>query len=168
VGAPKVDFEPARFDSDPLYARAVGNLNVLTYIINHLDSNTGNILVSTIPGKSRLYSIDNGIAFSSARSDRGASWSVMRAKRLPGELVDRLRGMSVEALERQLLTVAELEMKDGRLVWQEPGEKFGPNAGVRRRGDRIQLGLTTAEIRAVHRKAQALLKQVDGGKIQRL
>ena len=36
--------DPARFESDALYARHIGQLNVLTFLIEHRDSNVGNFL----------------------------------------------------------------------------------------------------------------------------
>ena len=39
-------YDPARFAADPGYARHVGQLNVLTWLIEHGDSNLGNFLIS--------------------------------------------------------------------------------------------------------------------------
>ena len=38
-------YNPARFAADPVYARHIGQLNVLTYLIEHRDSNLGNFLL---------------------------------------------------------------------------------------------------------------------------
>jgi len=39
-------YDPARFAADPGYARHVGHLNVLTWLIEHGDANVGNFLLS--------------------------------------------------------------------------------------------------------------------------
>ena len=39
-------YDPAVFDADPVYARHIGQLNILTDIIDHADSNVGNFLIS--------------------------------------------------------------------------------------------------------------------------
>jgi hypothetical protein len=44
-------YNPARFAADPLYARHIGQLNVLTYLIAHRDSNVGNFLISDPYGR---------------------------------------------------------------------------------------------------------------------
>ena len=37
--------DPATFDTDAVYARHIGQLNILTYLIKHRDSNAGNFLI---------------------------------------------------------------------------------------------------------------------------
>src|SRR5215211_4575023 len=80
-------FDPAKFESDPLYARHIGQLNVFTYLIEHRDSNPGNFLISRDTAGARVFSVDNGVAFHSTDSDRGRLWKDMRVKRLPADLV---------------------------------------------------------------------------------
>ncbi len=47
--------DPVRFESDALYARHIGQLNILTYLIEHRDSNVGNFLLGKSPiGRPRL------------------------------------------------------------------------------------------------------------------
>ena len=38
-------YDQERFAADPVYARHIGQLNVLTYLIEHRDSNVGNFLI---------------------------------------------------------------------------------------------------------------------------
>ena len=47
-------YDPALFGSDPGYARHVGQLNVLTYLIAHRDSNAGNFLIGKTPTGARV------------------------------------------------------------------------------------------------------------------
>ena len=42
-------YDPARFAADPVYARHIGQLNVLTHLIQHRDSNAGNFLSARPP-----------------------------------------------------------------------------------------------------------------------
>jgi hypothetical protein len=87
VTAPADVLFPERFESDALYARHIGQLNVLTYLISHRDSNLGNFLISAVPEGARVFSIDHGVAFASEGSDRGELWRSMRVKRLPADTV---------------------------------------------------------------------------------
>ena len=64
-------YSPVRFAADPLYARHIGQLNVLTYLIRHRDSNLGNFLLGKAEVGARVFSIDHGVAFASGDSDRG-------------------------------------------------------------------------------------------------
>ncbi len=73
-------YDPARFAADPVYARHIGQLNVLTYLIRHRDSNLGNFLIGKAEVGARVFSIDHGVAFASEDSDRGELWKDMRVK----------------------------------------------------------------------------------------
>ncbi len=84
-------YSPERFAADPVYARHIGQLNVLTYLIRHRDSNMGNFLIGKAEVGARVFSIDHGVAFASEESDRGEVWKDMRVDRLPADTVERLR-----------------------------------------------------------------------------
>ena len=95
-------YDPARFDADPVYARHIGQLNVLTYLIEHRDSNVGNFLIGKSPTGARVFSIDHGVAFASIDSDRGEAWKDIRVNRLPADTVlfhlTRLNHMSTSCV----------------------------------------------------------------------
>jgi hypothetical protein len=159
-------YDPRRMDTDTAYARHFANLNVLTYLIHHQDSNDGNVLISTDSANPRLFAVDNGVAFRAPPSDRGTAWRDLRVRRLPRGTVERLRGITREDLERTLGVVAQFQVQDdGQLVPVEPTASVSGHVGVRRRGDIIQFGLTPLEIRGVHGRLQRLLRQVDSGRI---
>jgi hypothetical protein len=155
-----------RFASDTAYARHFGNFNVLTYLVRHNDANIGNYLISTDPANPRVFSVDNGISFSSEASDRGHEWRTLRVDRLPGETVDRLRSLTEADLTSRLETLAQFTVRaDGQLVWVPATANLDSNRGVRRDGDTIQIGLTRREINQVWRRVGALLEDVDDGDI---
>ncbi|HKQ16315.1 MAG TPA: hypothetical protein VJT80_23050 [Steroidobacteraceae bacterium] len=156
---------PARFESDALYARHIGQLNVFTYLINHRDSNLGNFLISTAPEGARVFSIDHGVAFFSEPSDRGELWRPMRVKRLPADTVARLRKLTEADLNSRLAVLAEWKLENGHYVAVSPGKNLRPKSGVRRDEGVVQMGLTAAEIGAVWSRAQKLLKMIDDGEI---
>lgn len=158
-------FSPARLDADSVYARHFGNLNLLTYLIRHNDSNAGNVLISRDSANPRLFSVDNGVAFATLESDRGTEWRNLKTRRLPRATVDRLRTLTRAELDSMLGVVAQFEVRDGELVPVPTTANLSPNRGVRRRGDVIQFGLTAVEIRGVHTRLQTLLRQVDSGRI---
>jgi hypothetical protein len=159
-------YDPDRFETDPAYARHLANMNVLTHLIDHGDSNHGNFLLSTDPANPRLFSVDNGIAFSSPRSGFGYDWHALKVSRVPRSTVDRLRAVTRERLDELLGVIIQLEVgEDGRFHVVEPTQNLAPARPVRRRGDIIQLGLTSSEIRGADRRIQRLLRDVDRGRI---
>ena len=155
-----------RSQSDTVYARYIGNLNLLTYLIRHSDSNIGNFLISTVADAPRVYSVDNGVAFRSQPSNRGTAWRDMRVKRVPAAVVERLRKITRADLDRALAVLVELESRNGQLVLIPPKENLAPGRGVRRAEGRVQLGLTDGEIGDIERRLRSLLQMVDRGQIK--
>jgi len=163
---PRTDvLDSERFETDAAYARHVGQLNVLTYLIEHADSNPGNFLVSAEPEGARVFSIDNGVAFASEVSDRGQLWRTMRVERLPADIVARLRQLTETDLMSRLGVLAQWELADGHYVAVPPADNLRSNTGVRRKPGTIQMGLTRGEIVSVVSRAKRLLRLIDDDKI---
>jgi hypothetical protein len=158
-------YSAERFAADPLYARHIGQLNVLTYLIRHRDSNLGNFLLGNADVGARVFSVDHGIAFASEASDRGELWKDMRVNQLPADTVERLRQVTLQLLTDRLGVLAQWQLQDGSYVSVPRGGNLSENRGVRRSGDELQMGLTKSEIRAVHRLLTKLLERVDRGEI---
>jgi hypothetical protein len=158
-------WDAGRFTRDTLYARHWANVNILTHIIDHKDSNVGNLLISTDPFNPRVFAVDNDVAFRSQASDVGTEWRRLHVNRLPAHTVERLRTITPAALEEALAVLAEFSIVDGGLVPAEPGANLNPGRGVRQDAARVQVGLTSAEIRDVERRIANLLRDVDRGRI---
>ena len=158
-------YDAAQFAADPVYARHIGQLNILTFLIEHRDSNAGNFLMSRNKAGRRVFSIDHGVAFASGPSDRGELWRNLRVDQLPADAIDRLRKVTPQVLARQLGVVAQWQLKDCAFEPVDRQENLSPTRGVRRKGDSLQMGLTESEIRQVQRRLNDLLKRVDRGKI---
>jgi hypothetical protein len=158
-------YDPARFAADPVYARHIGQLNILTHLINHRDSNAGNFLIGRQNAGARVFSVDHGVAFGSEDSDRGKLWRDMRVQALPADAVAKLRQVTPEVLEARLGVLAQWQLRGG--AWQPvpPGPNLAPRSGVRREGDMLQMGLTVGEINAIERLLERLLRDVDRGAI---
>jgi hypothetical protein len=152
-----------RFRDDTLYARRIGNFNLLTHLIRHRDSNIGNFLISVDTARPRVFSVDNGVAFDSRDSDRGDEWRHLRVDRLPRAAVERLGTLDRDSLEAALGVLAEFEIRDGELVPVEPGPNLDRNRGVRMREGRLQLGLTGREIREIDARLRTLVRQANNG-----
>ena len=165
VAVPADVLFPARFESDALYARHIGQLNVFTYLINHRDSNLGNFMISAVPEGARVFSIDHGVAFASEPSDRGELWKSMRVKRLPADTVARLRKLTEADLESRLGVLAQWKLENGHYVAVSPGANLAPRFGVRRDEGVVQMGLSSSEIGAVWSRARKLLRMIDDGDI---
>ncbi|MEP7314186.1 MAG: hypothetical protein ABI859_16505 [Pseudomonadota bacterium] len=158
-------YNPERFADDALYARHIGQLNILTYLIEHRDSNVGNFLISKERAGARVFSIDHGVAFASTSSDRGELWKVLRVKRLPADAVERLRKVTPQVLAERLGVLAQWKLEGGKFIAVPVGPNLSASSGVRREKDQLQMGLTRSEISVLQRQLSKLLQQVDNGKI---
>jgi hypothetical protein len=158
-------YDKKRSESDTTYARHLGNMNILTYLVRHNDSNVGNFLISTDPANPRLFSHDNGLAFESRVSDRGYEWREIRVKRLPRSTVERVREMQSAELHKKLGVLAQFAIENEQLRWVEPGVNLDPKEGVRVTEEVVQLGLTRKEIDGLVERQQKLLERIDKGKI---
>jgi hypothetical protein len=163
VVGPDDAWDAARFESDPGYARQIANVNILTFLIRHKDSNKGNILLSAAPTLPRAWVIDSGVAFGSARSDRGTLWKDIRVPRVPADTIARLRALDLAKLSAALAVLAQYEVRDRRLVAVPPTAPFHKHEGVRRSRNVIQLGLTVTELADLEGRRKALLAKVDSG-----
>jgi len=159
-------FDPQRFANDPVYARHIGQLNVLTLLIEHGDSNAGNFLVSKAESGARVFSIDNGVAFAFNESDRGDLWRELRVDRLPADTVARLRAITEDELHRRLGVLMQWKLHDGLWIAETPGPNLGAGRGVRTADGTVQLGLTRPEIDQIWRQLKRLVERVDRGKVR--
>jgi hypothetical protein len=156
---------PARFAADPVYARHIGQLNVLTNLIKHRDNNLGNFLLGKAEVGARVFSVDHGIAFASDASERGEDWKEMRVKQLPADTVERLRQITPQMLTDRLGVLAQWQLEGRSYVPVANGSNLSEKRGVRREGNQLQMGLTKLEIHEVHRRLTKLLERVDSGEL---
>jgi hypothetical protein len=149
---------------DDLYATHLGNFNLVTYLIRHNDSNEGNFLRSAVADNPRIFSVDNGVAFSNEESDRGFYWRDIQVDRFPASSIERLRALTEDDLQGALGVIAEFELQGGQFAPVAPSANLDPGDGVRKSDTRIQLGLTESEIRQIYRRIERLLGWIDGGR----
>ena len=140
----------------PLYARHIGQLNVLTYLIRHRDSNQGNFLIGKAERGARVFSIDHGVAFASEESDRGDVWKDMRVNRLPADTVERLRKITPEIADRAPGRARAMAARRTATTfpWRTAGTSRKTAASAVK-GDDLQMGLNKSEIRAIAPAADA-------------
>lgn len=153
-----------RFEADTLYARHFADMNVLTYLIRHNDSNVGNALISSDSSNPRVFTVDNGLAFGREFSDRGTAWRYLKVDRISRGTAERLRAITDEELDR-LLVVAQYERRDGVWVAVPPTAPANPNDGVTFEDGVIQFGLTRSEVRGVRSRLHDLVGNLDDGDI---
>ncbi len=154
-----------RFERDPRYRRAISQLNLLTYLIDHRDSHDGNFLISTDPRRPRAFSIDNGLAFSGLRNplpilEGLPNWSHIVVPALPADKLATLRHVTRAQLA-PLGTVAQLVLENGVLVKSERERPFDPHEGVRIRAGTVQLGLDQSEIDGIESRIHELVERAD-------
>jgi len=153
-----------RIGKDAAFARYAANFNLLTYLIRHTDSNEGNYLISTDESNPRIFSVDNGVAFSSQAADRGDYWRGLRFDRFPASSIERLRAVDEATLHARLGVLAQFELRDGAFVPVEPGANLNQERSMRRAGNTIQVGLPWEEINDVWQRVRELLGGVDAGR----
>ena len=158
-------YDAALFASDAGYARNVGQLNVLTYLIEHGDANVGNFLLSRAENSPRVFSVDNGVAFAYNESDRSDAWKHLRVPSLPADTVARLRALTRDDLQRRLGVLVQWRLVDGHWISEPPGVNLAPLGGVRQKDGVVQLGLTKSEIAQLDRRRTKLLELVDDGRV---
>jgi hypothetical protein len=163
---PEGVFDPKRASRDSVYARHLGDLNILTYLIRHRDANKGNMLLSADSTNPRLFAVDNGVAFASPPSNRGTDWERMRVERVSAATVARLRSINEASLATALGVVGQFERRGDDYVATAPGPNLDADKGIRRKGSTLQLGLTTYEIEGVRDRLKSLLKDIDRGKVK--
>ena len=159
-------FDPKRANRDSVYARHLGDLNILTYLIRHRDANKGNMLLSADSANPRLFAVDNGVAFNSPPSNRGTDWERMRVERVSAPTVARLRSINEANLTTALGVVVQFERRGDDYVATAPGPNLDADKGIRRKGSTLQLGLTSYEIEGVRDRLKSLLKDIDRGRIK--
>jgi hypothetical protein len=163
-----VIYDPDRFTTDRRYAEHLADFNLLTYLIEHRDARSSNILVSEDPREGRTYSVDNGIAFGNLVWNYFVpNWDVLRVPALRRTSIDRLRRIGPADVDA-LLVVLELRRNaKGLLVAvKPPGAPLDPSSGARVRDGRVQLGLSRSEADAVGARLKDLLARVDAGEVK--
>jgi hypothetical protein len=159
---PLLDLE--RFRQDGVYARHLGHFNLVTYLIHHQDGRRGNFLVSTDDRDRRVFSIDNGVAFSGILYNWFVrNWKRIRVPALPQRAIERLEQIRPEDLE-PLAVVTELRLgPDGIFVPVPAGPIRERDEGVRIDGPTIQLGLDEDEIEDLWERIEDLLEEIRDG-----
>ncbi len=166
VSQPARAFDPERFARDARYAFHFANLNLLAYLIAHRDARGSNFLMPTDPSDSRVFSIDNGIAFGGVLYNF-FTWHFdeLRTVGLPRQSIERLRRISRQDLTRFGILGQLAADSSGVLRAVTPGDNLDPEAGVRVAPDRIQFGLTVGELDAMEQRRVDLLVRIDAGEI---
>jgi len=166
VQIPEVFYEESRFLQEPNYAYFMSNLNILTYLIAHRDAKQGNFLLSKDDQRRQVFSIDNGESFGSFPYNFFVqNWDVIIVPALRKDSIDRLRQLKRQDLDF-LGVVVQLEKDENGILKPVPaGENLDPKKSVRIHGATVQLGLTRTEIENVWGRIEALLADVDSGKI---
>lgn len=165
IASPADVYSAARFEADLRYARHIGQLNILTHLIEHCDANLGNFLIGKAETGARVFSVDHGVAFASDASDRSDVWKNIRVKRLPADAVARLREVTLPVLTQRLGVLAQWRLEGDRFVAVATGPNLNDRRGVRLAGKDLQMGLTNKEIAKVEWLRARLLKRIDAGDI---
>jgi hypothetical protein len=169
VTVPDVFYDESRFVSEPAYAYAYGNFNLLTYLSEHRDNRKGNFLVSKDGRFPRAYAIDNGIAFGSWFYNwfipSSYAWRKIVVPALPKSAVDHLRKTRRADLKRFSVLAEFRKNARGYLEAVPPSASLDPSRAVNVHDGVVQLGLTDDEIDDLWERIQELLERVNEGKL---
>ncbi|MCA9672466.1 MAG: hypothetical protein KC503_43025 [Myxococcales bacterium] len=158
-----------RFASDTRYRHHMADLNLFTYLIEHRDSRTANFMIAKDPAHPRVFAIDNGLAFGSFLKNPMAffstDWSKIFVPQLSRASVERLRQLTPQMLRAALRVVAEFVVEGGVARAVPPTAPRG-RGGVTIDKQRVQLGLTDAEIDKLAARVRDVLAKVDGKQIK--
>jgi hypothetical protein len=160
--------DESRFAADPAYARTISRLNVLTFLIEHKDSNLGNVMLTGEGPAVRAWAIDNGVAFDSEESDVGIFWKNLHVDAVDPALAARLRSLTLGELRARLAVLAQYELVGAAWEPRAASANFDATRGVRRRGALLQLGLTNKEIGELERRRAKLVRRIEKGDLRLL
>ena len=169
VTLPDPVYDEQRFLTDARYAYNLANFNILTYLAYHHDTRFGNVLVSKNDEDRRVFAIDNGTTFGAFFFNwffpPSFAWRNIQVPAVPRNAVNRLRKLTKQDLQT-LEVIVQLEAdENGILRIEKPGEPIDEEDGVSVRGTTVQLGLSDDEIEDVWERIDALLEDIDDGKI---
>jgi len=166
VTVPDQLWSPERFKTDPVYARAMADLNLFAFLVNHRDGRSGNVLVASPPHPFWAYAVDNGISFDPRIANIFVmNWDSLRVPALRKDSIERLRALSPQQIDA-LGVLAEMRMdEDGTLRQVAPGANLGRKEGARIEPGVVQLGLTKRELKKLRKRIREVLKKVDAGEI---
>ena len=161
-------YDAARFERDPKYRRALANLNLLTYLMDHRDSRKSNFLISSDPKRPRAFAVDNGLAFGGLKNPvtifGARDWSDLFVSRVPRAGIERLRKVTRAQLDA-LGVVAQYQLATGAMTRMTATANLDREEGVRREGTIVQFGLNEDEVDAIAERLAALLANVDAGRV---
>jgi hypothetical protein len=157
------------FEQNVGYGKSIADLNLLTYLIHHGDSHDQQFLISKDRLRPHVYSVDNSIAFQSIKNPMllfRTDWSNIQVPAVSRRSIARLRSLAEESWER-LAVIEQYRARGADLVPEPPATIIGPrDAGLRRVGLGLQIGLTDAEIRGVRDRLSLLISDIDDGDVR--
>jgi len=153
----------ARFESDASYRETVAHLNLLTYLIDHDDSHSGQFVVTRHANLLRLYSVDHSLSFDAGANSTlspSEDWSELQVPAIPDDKVARLASLGQHDLMR-LRVIGRLERQGRRLVPALDLRSEQREArSVAWEGEFLNIGLTQGELDQVARRIAALKERV--------
>ena len=134
-------YDPERFAADPVYARHIGQLNVLTYLIEHGDSNVGNFLISRAEAGRACFRSTMASRSPRSKATAASCGRTCGSTRLPADTVARLRAITRERAAARLAVLAQWKLQDGQFVAVPLGRQpLAAAAACGSEGDMLQMG----------------------------
>jgi len=162
-------FDEDLFWRNATYRRSLADVNLLAHLISHGDSHPAQFVVTGDRKQPRVHVVDNTIAFSDFRNpklDADEDWSILHVPALSAESLARLRALRFQDVLK-LAVIERYENRHGQLVRASlPERPVARPTGTRWVGNRLEVGLTRAEINRLWRRLRLVLARLEAGEIQ--
>lgn len=159
-------FDEARFADDPAYRRNVAVVNLVAHLVNNRDAHSGQFVLYDEPW--HVFLIDNSLAFRAPLPNPKTLFiqdlSQLVVPAIPEDVAARIRALERRELDA-LRVIEEYTLRDGRLVRVPPGAPFG-DEHVRREGERLQIGLSAADVDEVWRRIESTRRALAEGSLR--
>jgi hypothetical protein len=166
---PTVRLQDVPGGPDPGLRDSIADMNLAAYLISHGDSHSQQFVVTREADVSRVYLVDNSIAFGLYRNQKlpeDQTWANVLVPAMRKKSIDRLRKVGHDDLA-QLAAVEQYAIVDGQLVSRPPGRPGKHlDSAFRWVGSELQMGLTGPEIALMEPRLRDLLAAVDRGKVR--
>jgi hypothetical protein len=152
------------FDENPFYRDSLANTNLLTYLIEHDDSHSGQFLLRRDPAVPHVFSVDNSMSFGVKKNSRlRVDWSRIQVPALSRRALERLRAANID----RLASISELQLAGrGRLVPVAPRRRGTEPAAIRWIEGRLVVGVTVDELDSLRERVNALFLAIDRGEVK--
>lgn len=162
-------FIAERYARDPIYARKLARLNMLTFTVAHGDAHAEQFVVNQ-RGPFQVWSVDHSIALTSLKNPKALfeeDWSNLQVPHVPASLLQRMLAVTRNDVDRLALLMT-FRIDEDRLIRvpNARGEQtLAEDFDLRVKGGVVQVGTTLRERDVIWSKFEELRQKVEAGEL---